>query len=116
MKIVQSLAVISPGAVGVVCDWCGTVHLRNQRPRQHEVTFRTWLRIGDDGSEIAADICVGCARQQSRGPNTVIGRLVSDASSTVPKDYTVYRYAAFDIASNQIVRVQSLIPFSERTI
>lgn len=116
MKIVRSMTLVNPKVVGVVCDWCGTVRLRNQQPRQHEETFRTRLRIGDDGSEIAADICGGCARQQSRGPNTVIGRLVSDASSTAPKDYTVYRYAAFDIASNQIVRVQSLIPFSERAI
>ena len=110
MKIVRTMAAMDPMPVGVVCDWCGTVRLGGRSPGQQEVTFRTKTLIGGDGSQIAADIGGGCANQQPRIPNAVLGRLVSDASTAEPKDYLVYRYAAFDIDSDQIVRVQSLLP------
>ncbi|WP_295682151.1 hypothetical protein [uncultured Nevskia sp.] len=113
MKIVRSMEHVKPRAVGVVCDWCGEIRLSDEPPRRKKAAFRTTRFRGGDGSQIAADICGGCADQQVRRPNAVLGRLVSEASSTGPKDYTVYRYTAFDIDSNQIVRVQSLIPFSE---
>lgn len=110
MKIVRSMAAIEPKPVGVACDWCGAVHLGDRSPGPQEVTFRTMALIGGDGSRIAADICGGCADRQPRRPNAVLDRLVSDASTGAPKDYPVYRYAAYDIATDQIVRVQSLLP------
>lgn len=110
MKIVQSMAVMDPKHVGVVCDWCSAVRLDDRSPGQQEVTFRTKALIGGDGSQISADICGGCADQQPRVPNAVLGRLVSDASAAERKDYPVYRHAAFDIDADQIVRVQSLLP------
>lgn len=113
MKIVRSMAAMDPKSIGVVCDWCGTVRLSGQSRGQRKVAFRTKSLIGGDGSRIAADICGGCADQQPRRPNAVLGRLVSDASTAPPKGYPVYRYAAFDIDSDQIVRVQSLLPMSE---
>lgn len=113
MKIVRSMAAMDPKPAGVVCDWCGAVHLSGRSRGQQEVAFRTKALIGGDGSRIAADICGGCADQQSRRPNAALGRLISDASSAKRKDYPVYRYAAFDIDSDQIVRVQSLLPMSE---
>lgn len=110
MKIVRSMAAMDPKPVGVVCDWCGAVHLGGRAPGQKKVTFRTKALIGGDGSRIAADICGSCADQQVRRPNAVLGKVVSDASSAERKDYPMYRFAAFDIDAGLIVRVQSLLP------
>lgn len=113
MKIVRSSTAMDPKPVGAVCDWCGAVRLDGRSSSQQEVTFRAKALIGGDGSEITADMCGSCADQQARRPNAALARLVSNALTAAPKDYPVYRYAAFDIGSDQIVWVQSLLPLSQ---
>ncbi len=113
MKIVRSMKPLHPQAVGVVCDWCGEVRLGDEPPRRKKVAFRTMKLRGGDGSQIAADICGDCAAHPDARPSVVITKFVSEARTAAVKDYVVHRYAAFDIDSNQIFRVQSLIPFSE---
>lgn len=113
MKIVLSMKPLHPQAVGVVCDWCGEIRWSNQPPRRKKAAFRTTRFRGGDGSQIAADTCGDCAAHPDARPSVVITELVSEALTAAAKDYLVHRYAAFDIDSNQIVRVQSLIPFSE---
>ena len=115
MKIVRSMEHLKPQAVGVVCDWCGEVRLSDQPPRRKKAAFRTMKLRGGDGSLIGADICGNCAAHPDARPSVVITKLVSEARTAAAKDYVVHRYAAFDIDSNQIVRVQSLVPFSEST-
>lgn len=115
MKIVQSMAVMNPVAIAVVCDWCGKVSLRDPSPRQKKVAFRTRTLGGGDGSSISGDICGDCADRPVERPRAVLAKLVREARSARAKPYEVYRYAAFDIDSNRIVRVQSLLPFCEPT-
>ena len=113
MKIVRSMAVVKPVAVGVVCDWCGEVSLGDPYQRRKKVAFRTKTLGGGDGSSISGDICGECADQTVERPKAVLAKLVREARSAHAKPYEVYRYAAFDIDSNRIVRVQSLLPFRE---
>lgn len=115
MKIVRSMAVVNPVAVGVVCDWCGEVSLGDPSPRRKKVAFRTKTLDGRDGSSISGDICRECAEVALERPKAVLAKLVREARSARAKPYEVYRYAAFDIDSNRIVRVQSLLPFCEPT-
>lgn len=115
MKIVLSIRPLHPQAVGVVCDWCGEIRLSDEPPRRKKAAFRTTRFRGGDGSQIAADTCGDCAAYPDAQPNVVITKLICEARTAAAKDYVVHRYAAFDIDSNQIVRVQSLVPFSEST-
>lgn len=115
MKIVQSMAVVNPVAVGVVCDWCGEVSLGDPSPRGQKVAFRTKTLGGGDGSSISGDICGDCADQPVERPRAVLAKVVREARSARVTPYEVFRYAAFDIDSNRIVRVQSLLPFCEPT-
>jgi hypothetical protein len=105
------MAVMKPVAVGVMCDWCGEVSLGDPSPGEQKVTFRTRTLGGGDGSSISGDICRECAEVALERPNAVLAKLVREARSARAKPYEVYRYAAFDIDSNRIVRVQSLLPF-----
>ncbi|WP_293002588.1 hypothetical protein [Nevskia sp.] len=115
MKIVRSMAVVNPVAVGVVCDWCGEVSLRDPWPRRKKVAFRTMTLGGGDGSSISGDICSECADRPVERPRALLAKLVREARSARAKPYAVYRFAAFDIDTNRIVRVQSLLPFCEPT-
>lgn len=115
MKIVRSMAVMNPVAVGVVCDWCGEVSMGDPSPRRKKVAFRTRTLGGGDGSSITGDICGECADRPVEKPRAVLAKLVREAQSARTKPYEIYRYAAFDIDSNRIVRVQSLLPFCEST-
>ncbi len=115
MKIVRSMAVLKPVAVGVACDWCGEVSLGDPSPRRKKVAFRTKMLGGGDGSSISGDICGDCADQAIKRPKAVLAKLVREARTARAKTYEVYRYEAFDIDSNRIVRVQSLLPFCEPT-
>lgn len=115
MKIVRSMAVVNPIAVGVVCDWCGEVSLGAPSSGRQKVAFRTRTLGGGDGSSISADICSECADRPVERPRAVLAKLVREAQSARAKPYEVYRYAAFDINSTRIVRVQSLLPFREPT-
>lgn len=115
MKIVQSMAVVNPHAIGVVCDWCGEVSFGDPSPGGEKVAFRTKKLGGGDGSSISGDICGECADRPIERPKAVIAKLVGEARSARAKTYAVYRYAVFDIDSNRIVRVQSLLHFCETT-
>lgn len=116
MKIVQSMAVMNPVTVGVVCDWCGEVSFGDPYQRREKVAFRTKTLGGGDGSCISGDICGDCADRPVERSRSVLAELVREARSARAKPYEVYRYAAFDIDSNRIVRVQSLLPFCEPTL
>lgn len=115
MKIVRSMAVVNPVPIGIVCDWCGEVSLGDPSPRRKKVAFRTKTLGGGDGSSISDDICSECADRPVERPRAVLAKLVREARSARAKPYEVYRYAAFDIDSNRIVHVQSLLPFCEPT-
>lgn len=113
MKIVQSMAVMNPVAVGFMCDWCGEVSLGDPLQRRKKVAFRTKTLGGGDGSSISGDICGDCADRPVERPRAVLAKIVREARSARAMPYEVYRYAAFDIDSNRIVRVQSLLLFRE---